>query len=105
MKQLTNLLGVAMLAFLASGCQLSVPNVEVCRDKSILGARCNWTEEGNPRDIPLEEWNEYRIGQFCMTEEAFAKNQKFIEQACERTNGCSVAKLRAEYRKIINELQ
>lgn len=96
------LFAVGTIGFLVSGCQLEVPNTEVCRDKGALGARCNWTEVGEPRDISFEEWEVFRFGNFCMTEEAFAKHQKFIEQACEKTNGCSVSKLRLEYRKFLN---
>jgi hypothetical protein len=81
-----------------------VPNIEVCRDKSILGAHCNWTVDGNARDIAWEEWREYRVGNFCMTEEAFAANQKFIEQACELTKGCDVKKLKLLQKRFLDGL-
>ena len=98
------LFAIGLIACLVSGCSITVPNIEVCRDKSSLGAHCAWTNSGPSRDIPIEEWQSYRFGNFCMSEEAFAKNQKFIEQACELTKGCDVEKLIKLQKRFLDAL-
>jgi hypothetical protein len=40
-----------------------------------------------------------------MNEEDFAKNQKFIEQACQKTKGCKMEELITNYNKLVRELK
>lgn len=87
------LFAIISITFLAS-CSLSVPNNEVCADKGTLGARCAFTVSGPARNIAKAEWDEVRFGNFCMSPEAFAANQKFMEQACELVKGCDVVELK-----------
>ena len=105
MRQMISLGAILMMAFLVSGCSLDVPNIEVCRDKGVLGARCNWTNDGDPRDIEPEVWESERFGQFCMKEEGFAANQLFFEQACELVKKCNIEKVRAKYAEIMKEIK
>lgn len=105
MKQLMTLFNMTLVGCLVSGCQLSVPNIEVCRDKGALGAHCAHTNDNQIRDIPFEEWQDVRFGQFCMVEEDFAKNQKFVEQACQMVNKCDVEKLIKAYESLRRNLK
>jgi hypothetical protein len=93
-----------MTAFLVS-CSLDVPNIEVCRDKGPLGARCNFTNVGEPRDIPPGVWEQERFGQFCMKEAGFAANQLFFEQACLLVKKCNLETVQKKYAEILKELQ
>lgn len=98
------LLNTILIGFLASGCTLTVPNLEVCRDKGRLGAHCAFTNAGPSRDIPVGVWNETRFGQFCMTEEVFARNQLFVEQACELSKNCKLEEVRKAYKLLLENL-
>lgn len=104
MRQQTTLF-IAVAAFFLASCSLTVPNIEVCRDKGPLGARCAFTNSGPSRDIPLETWEIARFGQFCMKEDAFAKNQLFFEQACELIKNCKVEEVKAAYRALMTTLR
>jgi len=94
---------IAQIAFLAS-CSLKLPNLEVCRDKGLLGAHCAFTNDGESFDLDRDEWDNRRFGNFCMSEEDFAANQKFIEQACEQAKGCDIEKLRKKIKAMHKRL-
>jgi hypothetical protein len=96
---------MSLIGFLVSGCSLTVPNIEVCRDKGELGARCGFTNNGPSRDIPLDAWQQERFGQFCMKEVDFAKNQKFFEEACLLVKGCKIEDVRKSYKILIKNLE
>ena len=99
------LLSVILIGYLVSGCSVTVPNVEVCRDKSILGAHCAFTNAGDSRDIPPEEWQDYRIGMFCMKEVDFARNQLFFEQACQLMKNCKIEQVKIKHAELLKLLK
>ena len=105
MKRRMILSSTILIGYLVSGCSVLVPNVEVCRDKSVLGAHCAFTNAGDSRDIPLEQWQDYRIGMFCMKEESFAANQKFIEQACELMKNCKIEQVKIKHAELLKLLK
>lgn len=81
-----------------------MPNLEVCRDKGELGAHCAFTNAGESYDLEKDEWDNRRFGQFCLSEEDFAADTKFAEQACEKMNGCDIQKLRKEMKEMRKRL-
>lgn len=101
MKRLLALFVIVLIAFLVSSCSLKVPNILWCRDSGSLGAFCAETNTEVEFSLSKSEWDERRFGQFCTDEKGFAKNQQFIEEACERVKGCDIEKLRAEYMELI----
>ncbi len=107
-KPLMKLLTISFILIL-SGCingpKLKIPNVEWCRDKGPLGAHCNKQLTNEPRELPLEQWDEERFGQFCTTEKDFAKNQLFVIKACQKTKGCDVEKLRLQYNQFMLKMK
>lgn len=105
MKLRTILFLVTTSICLASCGKLTEYNTEWCRDKGILGAHCNWTHEGEASDPDKESWDEKRFGMFCTSEESFAANQLFFEQACEKTKGCKVEELKKKYREFVKILK
>lgn len=87
---------------LVSACaRLTVPNIEVCRDKGALGAHCSFTNVDVTRDISRADWDNERFGQFCMNEKEFARNQLFFEQACELMKNCDVETLKKEFLEFL----
>ena len=79
---------------------MSVPNLEVCVDKGILGAFCAYTNTDKTRDVEERAWAVERFGYFCMSPENFAKNQRFFEEACEQTKNCKIEELRERFEKF-----
>ncbi len=101
MKLLIALLNVTTVTCLVSCGKLTEYNTEWCRDKGELGAHCNWTHNGPATDVAKIEWDEKRFGMFCTSEQGFAANQLFFEQACEKTKGCNVEELKKKYAEFL----
>ncbi len=70
------------------GCSVIIPNVEVCADKGILGAKCAFTRKGEERSMSKMEWDKERVGYFCLDAKSFGKYQKFIGDACAKHQNC-----------------
>lgn len=87
------------------GTKLELPNTEWCRDKGALGAHCNKQNTDEPRNIDKATWDAGRFGMFCASEEDFAANQLFLEQACLKTKGCDIEKLHNLYQKFIHRIK
>lgn len=90
---------------LISGCSLTVPDMKVFRDKGDLGAHYAYTNSSGTGDVNKPDWDLIRFGQFCMNEEDFAKNQLFIEEACQITKGCKLEKLKENYMLFVKRLK
>ena len=89
-----------------AGCgKLTAYNTEWCRDKGPLGGHCAWTYKGESSEIPKAEWDMKRFGMFCTSEQGFAANQLFFEQACEKTKGCNIEELKKKYFEMIKLLK
>ena len=105
MRQRMILLSVILIGYLVSGCSVTVPNIEVCRDKGVLGAHCAFTNHGPSRDIPLEVWQNERLGQFCLKEVDFARNQLFFEQACQLMKNCKIEQVKIKHAELLKLLK
>lgn len=80
-----------------TSCTLTVPNLKVYRDKGDLGAHFAFTNSSETGEVTKYDWDLIRFGQFCMNEEDFAKNQLFVEEACQITKGCKIEQVRQNY--------
>ena len=70
---------------LASGCAITITNMEVCRDKGKLGAVCaNWfNPKRERRRVGLLEWNEKRFGMYCVSSKGMGNINSTIEKLCQ----------------------
>lgn len=77
---------VALFVLILSGCNISVPNVEVCGKIPGDGAACAWTIDGRERDLTEDEvieW-EHSQGYFMIGVESWGAVKAFILKACEK---------------------
>lgn len=76
-----------LLSLIVASCStLTVPNEELCVEKTRENASCFWSIEGPKRQIPKEVWRIERIGRVSMKPEAFGNYRKTIEKACLKMN-------------------
>lgn len=68
-----------------SACSVSIPNIEMCRDKGKLGALCAyWLNAAETkRKVSLIEWNKKRLGMVCVSEKGLGNINAIIESLCQ----------------------
>lgn len=70
---------------LLSGCaSVRIPDTEWCGDMGKEGAACFHTLTDDERDIPKAEWDDYRFGQVCTTNNNFAAIISALEKLCSK---------------------
>ena len=69
----------------ASGCAVSIRNIEFCRDKGKLGATCAYwlNARETKRTVRVLEWNAKRLGMVCTSEEGMGNINALIETFCQ----------------------
>jgi hypothetical protein len=85
------LLNSSLLVWAAcnTACTLEIPNVPICADKGKFGAICAYTRgDVNKKQIPKLQWDNMRVGMFCMDAKALGDYKTFIEKACQQDQKC-----------------
>lgn len=74
-----------LFSLVLSGCSVSVPNIEFCRDKGKIGALCAyWLNAAQTkRKVSLVEWNQKRLGMVCTSEKGMGNINAIIESLCQ----------------------
>lgn len=84
---MSTLMRLRLISFslVLSGCSVSVPNIEFCRDKGKLGALCAFwlNASATKRKVPLSEWNAKRLGMVCTSEKGMGNINAIIESLCQ----------------------
>lgn len=91
--------GVAcgLLYTLSVGCAVPIRDHEFCSDGGKLGAFCVWEYSGQSRRLTKEEWDLFRVGQFCTADgpgkhgDTVADLKATIEKLCSVTS-CDLPK-------------
>lgn len=79
----------ALVSLTLVNCSLQVPNVPICADKGKLGAICAFTRgDAEVKQIPKLQWDQMRVGWFCMDAKALGDYKTFIEKACQEDKEC-----------------
>ena len=70
---------------LLSGCTIAIKNIEFCRDKGKLGAKCAYwlNAKETLRTVPATEWNSKRTGMVCTSEKGMGNINALIESLCQ----------------------
>lgn len=68
-----------------SGCSVSIPNIEMCRDKGKFGAICAYwlNASATKKRVSLSEWNSKRLGMVCVSEKGLGNINAIIESLCQ----------------------
>jgi hypothetical protein len=69
----------------ASGCSVSIPNIEFCRIKGKYGATCaRWLDaKKSKRHVTPAEWNQKSVGMVCTSEKGMGNVNAIIERLCQ----------------------
>lgn len=82
-----------------SGCaKVSITDREFCGDMGSEGASCFKTLSGETRDIPPNEWDDFRFGMVCSKPDTFAEWKKALLKLCSVSKRCKF-----ETKKKINK--
>lgn len=89
---------------IASCGHIKVYDREVCADLGKYGAHCAHTLTDRKRDIPKEKWDKERVGQLCMTSQAYTDAETAIDQFCTAYNLCDY-QTREELQKAFTRIK
>ncbi len=68
-----------------SSCTVLVKDIEVCADNG-SGANCFHTLSEDSRDLNAADWAKERIGELCVSPDAFANWKEAILKLCDSQN-------------------
>ena len=87
---LKNFILISITLLLFSSCApIPIKDFEVCADGGDFGATCAHFLTTETRDMDKQTWDAARVGELCISGDAYGQIKAEIEQLCSVTNRCS----------------
>jgi len=80
-----NLIKLFVILLTLTSCSLTIPNIEICRDRGLEG-HCVKTITEEERIIPEHEWPDFRYNTFHIEDKSWGELKKFMLKACSLKN-------------------